>query len=185
MAPAKPVRNTSQEQETSSFPEQYAYQPIGDEDQDPVELGGVNPYATVKVKNPLSVGDESSIPEAPQKEVKNVPDINKNKAKQAGGEVARRKIQQRPKREGRKGMVAYVSESQAADLAAIAAAKDLGVTDYLARVIEEHVSANPQLVKKGKAKLGRGEHAPVRTHRLELEEEVVRLRVQLGSVNPA
>jgi hypothetical protein len=115
----------------------------------------------------------------------NVSENIKNKAKQASVEVAERKTQPVPKRAGMKGVVGYMPENQHADLAAIAAAHDLGLTDYVSKLIADHVAENPQLIEQGKAKLVNGYRAPQRSRRaVELEEENTRLRAALRSVNP-
>ncbi|MFL9935420.1 hypothetical protein P0D88_41485 [Paraburkholderia sp. RL18-103-BIB-C] len=186
MAQTKPVTKTTREQETSNFPEQHAYQPIGEEPQNPEDWEGSSPDGAVKVKNRLPPGHEDFyIPEEQQAGNGNVSDQVKRKAKQAAGEVAKRKTQPVPKRAGLKGMVGYLSKVQVADLTAIAAAVDYGVTDYVSKLIAEHVAANPELVAKGREILATGQRPPQRSRRaVELEEENARLRAALQSVNP-
>jgi hypothetical protein len=92
MAHAKPVTKINREQKTSNFPEQYGYQPIGKEAENPEDLEGSNAAPAMKVKNRLPRGyEEFYIPDEQQAGNGNVSDQVKKKAKQAEGEVVRRR----------------------------------------------------------------------------------------------
>ncbi|CAB3802545.1 hypothetical protein LMG28614_05637 [Paraburkholderia ultramafica] len=178
--PAKPAAKNSRDPETSKSPRQPGRQSIG-KTQASQE---VRSLSAAKVNTYLQPGsNERYTPDEQQPGNGNV--SVKNKAKQVGSEVAKRKTQPVPKRAGLKGVVGYLPEDQVEDLTAIAAAVDFGLTDYVSRLIAEHVAANPELVAKGREMLATGYRAPRRPRRtIELEEENARLRAALLSVNP-
>lgn len=94
----------------------------------------------------------------------------KTTLRKARAETTRAKNQDRPKRAGKKAMAAYLDPKDAENMAAIAAANDMGVTDYMSDVLSAHVAKNAHLIPEGRRKLKQPKR--YRTRRMELEERI-------------
>lgn len=114
-----------------------------------------------------------------------MPDNIEKDAKRAGAETAKRKsVARTPKYAGKKGVLGYISQSQAQDLAAIALARGLSLVDCASKLFADYVTDNPKLAEEGKALQAAGTRTPYRTKRMILEEENLRLREQQNNPTP-
>lgn len=184
MPEAEPVAKPDPQAATEKPLREPGFQPMR-KSAEPVDSQRVSSPGATKLNSRLQSGTyRGYIPEAEQAGDNEVSENVKSKEKQASVEVAARNTESSRRSGERKGVVGYLSESEATDLAAIAAAQNSSLTRYVSKLLAAHVSANPELAEQGRPIVEAGKRVPYRTRRQELEEEVGRLRAQIGSVNP-
>jgi len=96
-----------------------------------------------------------------------------------------RKTYPTPKLKGLVSVQTYVTVDNRSNITAIAAAKDKGLVEYLADLIEKDVEANPELIPIGKEKLKQPKRYKTKRMQLEAENRQLRNLVKRSSPKPS